>query len=633
MSHALAAELAARIEALVPQLEGWCSIEKALAMAACICEYRPRCCVEIGVLGGRSLAPQALALQYLGEGRIFGIDPWQTSFSLQGDQDPGNSEFWGRVDHERLYRQCVRAIASAGLFEVCTLLRAPAERCTELFDRIDLLHIDGNHDAEIAWRDVQSYLPKVPPGGHVWFDDADWKSTQKALAALQEQCVVVKHFGTHVWFRKRVAGPQPKSDGVRNPIVVREAAGSAAQEAFPPVRRIVLAADDRRCGNYRGGVYNPGAVRLDERLVILARNECYSELERQRNPALWPDSCRPLVVYLDREGRIEATQPLALDDSLRGERAEDFRLFFHAGRLHASFTRVIDPGRIEQQVSSVNLEAGRLERPRRPLLDFAPRPIEKNWCFFEWGDELHLLYSFQPFRLLKLTDAKAFRFETVLHCELTTVAEEPGWRGAPFASLSAAPVEFDEHRWLLFVHWRDPAGNYRQYGVLLDRESLRPLSIARQPIFAGGAAQGLHPHVLYLMSVVRTGDEFDLFLGEGDEHVSQSRLTLAALRSYLDDSAAIASRTLHQRQVTGAYHYEHCGLFGRRVGLAADGAVLQGAEHDSHWRLEGTGDETELWLLGSGRLSCRLRPTADGDWEGRWNWGAPPVVRLTRLPA
>ena len=639
MHRALDAALAARIKTLAPQLEGWCTVEKALAMAACICEHRPQCCVEIGVLGGRSLLPQALALQHVGTGRLFGIDPWAAAFSLEGAHDRDSADFWSRMDYERLYQQCIRAVRSAGVTSVCTILRAPAECCAELFERIDLLHIDGNHDIQVALRDVKSYLPKVPPGGHVWFDDADWQSTQEALALLKNQCVVVQDFGTHIWFQKRPAATQNvpsrgADDEFTQQIIgdqpfERPEAAPALCKGVGPARRIVLAADDMRCGTYRGGVYNPGAVKLGGGLLLLARNERFTELQRQRNRALWPGTCRPLAISIGRDERIESCRPLEIDDSC-SQRAEDFRLFHHAGALQASFSRVITPDRIEQHVAQVDLQAGRLGRPQCPRLDFALQPIEKNWCFFERGEELYLLYSFQPFRLLKLVDPQAFRFETLVHCELTTIAEEPVWRDASLVSLSAIPVEFDDERLLLFVHWRDRAGNYRQHGVLLDRTSLRPVSIARRPLFAGGDARGVHPHVIYLMSIVRMADEFRFFLGEGDQHISQASMPFAKMRSYLADSAAIAGRPIHV-DIAGEFHYEHCGLFGRRIRLAADGAILHGAEHDSHWRLELVGGARELWLLGSGRLSCRLRQIGRDDWQGRWNWGTRPLVRLTRL--
>ena len=46
-------DLQSRIEALVPKLEGWCTVEKALAMAQLILDAGPghRLCVEIGVHG------------------------------------------------------------------------------------------------------------------------------------------------------------------------------------------------------------------------------------------------------------------------------------------------------------------------------------------------------------------------------------------------------------------------------------------------------------------------------------------------------------------------------------------------------------------------------------------------------
>jgi len=52
---------------------------------------------------------------------------------------------------------------------------------------IDILHIDGNHEEESSCKDVELYLPRVKKGGYVWFDDANWHQTQKAINLLQNK--------------------------------------------------------------------------------------------------------------------------------------------------------------------------------------------------------------------------------------------------------------------------------------------------------------------------------------------------------------------------------------------------------------------------------------------------------------
>ncbi|MBI2809024.1 MAG: hypothetical protein HYX68_28910 [Planctomycetes bacterium] len=54
------------IEVAIWPLEGWCTPEKAQMLAALIIDALPALCVEIGVHGGKSLIPQAMALRQTG---------------------------------------------------------------------------------------------------------------------------------------------------------------------------------------------------------------------------------------------------------------------------------------------------------------------------------------------------------------------------------------------------------------------------------------------------------------------------------------------------------------------------------------------------------------------------------------
>ena len=77
-------QLFAQIESeLAVHKDGWCSIEKAYALASAIIALRPGVVVEIGIWAGRSLIPMALALKKVGAGKIIGIDPWRAEESAK----------------------------------------------------------------------------------------------------------------------------------------------------------------------------------------------------------------------------------------------------------------------------------------------------------------------------------------------------------------------------------------------------------------------------------------------------------------------------------------------------------------------------------------------------------------------
>lgn len=191
-----------RIAAHIPKMPGWCSLEKANAMATMIVERKPAVVVEIGVFGGRSLLAMAFACQHAGVGRVHGIDPWTKEDALDSVQERENIEWWEKLDYETIYRVCLKAVIDQGVTGVCTIHRTTSERAVGLFDEVDLLHIDGNHSEVSSCRDVRLWLPKVKSGGHVWFDDIDWPSTAKALGMLVESCERLSDVGTCAVFRK-----------------------------------------------------------------------------------------------------------------------------------------------------------------------------------------------------------------------------------------------------------------------------------------------------------------------------------------------------------------------------------------------------------------------------------------------
>lgn len=173
---------------------GWCTVEKALEMASVIVEERPALCVEIGVYGGRSLIPQALALRSIGSGHVVGVDPWKNDAATEGSSDAANEEWWRRQDLDAVRRYCEESICRLGLQSYCSTVPWRSENARKLFKdgSVDVLHIDGNHTELASVRDVVEWLPAVRVGGFVWFDDIDWVTTQKALGMLDEKCERVR---------------------------------------------------------------------------------------------------------------------------------------------------------------------------------------------------------------------------------------------------------------------------------------------------------------------------------------------------------------------------------------------------------------------------------------------------------
>jgi len=183
------------ISAVLKDIQGWCSEDKASKIASLIINEKPKLCVEIGVFGGASLIPQAMALKFNKKGIIYGIDPWANTSALEEMVDEKHKEWWNKIDLEYIYEHCKKNVSDNKLNDYCVLIRDKSENVVNQFqdNSIDLLHIDGNHSEAVSYTDSTLYLPKVKSGGIILFDDIWWTendmpTTRKAVVFLLESC-------------------------------------------------------------------------------------------------------------------------------------------------------------------------------------------------------------------------------------------------------------------------------------------------------------------------------------------------------------------------------------------------------------------------------------------------------------
>ena len=170
------------------KLHGWCMLDKAEHLALLVQDATPSKIVEIGVYGGRSLIPMALAAKTYG-GTVYGIDPWSNEACLEGTQDPANAEWWAKLDIEMIYQCAVEAVNAFGVADVVRLMRMRDEEALGYFgdEEIGLLHVDGNHSNEVSRRYVEQWGPKIEPGGYLVMDDIDWPSQAETVKLIESQ--------------------------------------------------------------------------------------------------------------------------------------------------------------------------------------------------------------------------------------------------------------------------------------------------------------------------------------------------------------------------------------------------------------------------------------------------------------
>lgn len=174
-------------------IEGWCHPVKRNYIMNLIKETNAQVILEIGVYGGSSLIPMAIACKQKGSGTVHGIDPWDTEASKEGfSGDSVHYEWWGKLEHNKIYQMYRRDLNyfDADQCVVTHPVRSDDPRVIDTFsdESIDILHIDGNHSEKCATKDVKIWLPKLKPGGYLILDDISWPGTKVAQGLIEEQC-------------------------------------------------------------------------------------------------------------------------------------------------------------------------------------------------------------------------------------------------------------------------------------------------------------------------------------------------------------------------------------------------------------------------------------------------------------
>ena len=189
-------DLEATILAILPQLDGWCTPRKALWLAGLIQNNSIRRIGEIGVYGGRSLIPMALAARGVAGASVYAIEPWDNGVAVEHATNAGNDQWWREVDLAGIKQKFITALLACNLTGIVKIAELPSNDARIAFaaggTRFDLLHIDGSHAEPQALADVMNWLPLVAPGGIIILDDIGWETVAKARDFLRAQCTIVE---------------------------------------------------------------------------------------------------------------------------------------------------------------------------------------------------------------------------------------------------------------------------------------------------------------------------------------------------------------------------------------------------------------------------------------------------------
>lgn len=180
---------------------GGCPRSKALLLAEYALIHVATKVIDIGVYRGRSFFPLALAME-MNNGHVWGVDPYSSGEAFQPDLEGEGAALkdvlhsWrSTTPFEQVFQEVKRLLTAETLSHCGSLVRATSARAAVLLEKFapfDMVHVDGNHDAEHVREDIRAYLPLLRVGGLLIMDDINLPGVQRALGELEETREVLR---------------------------------------------------------------------------------------------------------------------------------------------------------------------------------------------------------------------------------------------------------------------------------------------------------------------------------------------------------------------------------------------------------------------------------------------------------
>lgn len=291
---------------------------------------------------------------------------------------------------------------------------------------------------------------------------------------------------------------------------------------------------------FKAGVFNPGAIKAGKKTILLARGERVPWSIRKKDGAKFFGSIEPVLLTLADSGQIASSAPvLVRGRPLPGvNRIEDFRLFQFRGTIYSNHAVIDDPNpadsltahqlnnmRTRVGISRLDISQPALEWLGFPKIDRPLAKTEKNWAMFADDDRLFLIYNFSPYVLFSCTDWNALQFEPCVAAESSPSSSQDG---LSFRN-SINPIEYDARHFLHIVHKVYPGKQYVFWGVLIDRQSLHPISITRRPLVRNWHSASAT--ILYVSGATADSETIHLFAGLDDSSTASISIPRALLNS------------------------------------------------------------------------------------------------------
>jgi len=172
---------------LVP---GWCWPSEIRAIHDIVKSVKSEIHVEIGSFCGKSLFPAAKAITECG--KIYSIDPLE---NIDGLCTP---DWQWVLDVNKASMQAVQRLRPDIILRPIKDYSINAARI--VYEKVCSVYIDGNHGYEAFSLDLETWIPKIRPGGVIFghdFRNPEWPAVERTIQELDRPFEIVPQ--TRVW--------------------------------------------------------------------------------------------------------------------------------------------------------------------------------------------------------------------------------------------------------------------------------------------------------------------------------------------------------------------------------------------------------------------------------------------------
>lgn len=186
---------------------GGCPLDKAFKLAEIVIENDFKTCVDIGTWRGRSFIPMLIATQLIG-GKSYGIDPYTPECLYEYDLPQDICDHLRKIvptlDLEGIYNHLNKTLLQQHS-NYSLIKKTAKDAIHEIPEKIDLVHIDGNHDRHAVMTDLEYYVPRVKTDGYIIMDDINFDTVKSTLPYLEQFATKISDFGLWgIWKKKNI---------------------------------------------------------------------------------------------------------------------------------------------------------------------------------------------------------------------------------------------------------------------------------------------------------------------------------------------------------------------------------------------------------------------------------------------